>query len=668
MVNTQRKDLKLHYRKEIDGLRAIAVMPVILFHAGIFGFSGGYIGVDIFFVISGYLITTIVLDELAQNKFSIKNFYERRAKRILPALSAVLIVTTVLAVIFMPANLLKSYANSLMSVVTFTSNFHFFTTSGYFSTVSDQKPLLHTWSLAVEEQFYLFFPLMLSYLWVKGKKYITKVIVTLSVMSLLLAHYLAVKNYADANFYLIFSRAWELFAGALIALTNIQSVHIKNLQREALGVFGFILIFYSIFFFDSQTLFPSFYALVPVIGTVLIITFSTIDTLVGKFLGHRLLVGIGLLSYSLYLWHQPFFAFLRLKSIGEPEPGLFIAAMLLTFICALLSYQYVEKPFRKKNIASKAKFTILQYAGISIAFFIVLGLIGVSQRGFQSRFGDNSYIQSIKFSPKRKLCHYSGHNFEQPENSCRYFGQNVTWATFGDSHTVEPAYALAKTLAPKDIGLLHLSFSGCVPSLLFDVKDPGCTTWVQQAFSYLEQNKSIERVYLGFNYNGFLFGSHRNHYPELPNKDPSLLLTNEYSHLNAQETRELYWQGLSEMIKRLIASGKIVYLQYPIPELPAHIRSMLTPFSIFGGGLRFDLQNTTTADYYFRRNRYILDKLDSLTYNEQLIAVKPFDLLCHTKHCPAISEGKSLYFDDGHLSVFGATTLISASNITILLK
>ena len=659
----------MHYRKEIDGLRAIAVIPVILFHAGIFGFSGGYIGVDIFFVISGYLITTIILDELSQNKFSIKNFYERRAKRILPALSAVLVVTTFLAFIFMPANLLKSYANSLMSVVTFTSNFHFFTTSGYFSTVSDQKPLLHTWSLAVEEQFYLFFPILLSYLWVKGKKQITKIIIILSMLSLLLAHFLAVKGYADANFYLIFSRAWELFAGALIALTSIQSVHIKNWQRESLGILGLMLIVYSICFFDDHTLFPSFYALVPIIGTVLIISFSTIDTLVGRFLGNRLFVGIGLISYSLYLWHQPFFAFLRLKSIGEPEPRLFFAAIFLTFLCALLSYQYVEKPFRRKAVkASKARFTILQYASISIVFFVVIGLIGVSQRGFQSRFGDSSYVQSIKFSPKRKQCHYNGHNFEQPKNSCQYFGKNVTWATFGDSHTVEPAYALAKALEPKDTGLLHLSFSGCVPSLLFDVKDAGCTNWVNEAFSYLEANKSIEHVYLGFNYNGFLFGSHRNHYPELPNKDPSLLLTDQYSHLNAEETRELYWQGLSQMVERLITSGKIVYLQYPIPELPAHISTMLTPFSIFGGGLRYNLHNTTTADYYYIRNQSILEKLDSLTYNEQLIAIKPFEILCHTSHCPAVNDSKSLYFDDGHLSVYGATRLISESNITISLK
>lgn len=686
----------MNYRREIDGLRALAVIPVILFHARLFGFSGGYIGVDIFFVISGFLITTIILDELAQNKFSIKRFYERRAKRILPALFAVLIVTSALAFIFMPANLLKSYANSLISVVTFTSNFHFFTTSGYFSTVSDQKPLLHTWSLAVEEQFYLFFPLLLGYLWVKSKRHITTVIAVLTILSLVLAQFLAVKGYADANFYLIFSRAWELLAGALIALTGVQALKIKHWYKESFGFIGLALIIYALVFFDENTLFPSFYTLIPIVGTVLIIAFSTCDTLVGRFLGNRLFVGIGLLSYSLYLWHQPFFAFLRLKSVGEPEDYQFMAAIALTFVFALFSYYCIEQPFRRKKITIKSstklsaklshqaqasttsdatsinptysRFSVLQYAGLAITFFIVVGLIGVSQRGFQSRFADSGYTESITFSPKRKECHYNGHNAEQPEDSCRYFGKHVTWATFGDSHTVEPAYALAKALAPQDIGLLHLSFSGCVPSLYFDVKDPGCTDWVKGAFNYLEQNKYIDTVYLGFNYSGFLFGSHRNHYPNIPNKNPSLVLTDDYNNLTANKTRELYWQGLSEMVERLIAAGKTVYLQYPIPELPTHISTLLTPFSIFGGGLRYDLHNTTPADYYFTRNQYILGKLDSLHYNQQLIAVKPFELLCNTTHCPAVSEGKSLYFDDGHLSVFGAEKLIKSSTITQSLK
>lgn len=654
----------MHYRKEIDGLRALAVLPVILFHAGLFGFSGGYIGVDIFFVISGYLITTIILDELDKNTFSIKNFYERRAKRILPALSAVLILTTVLAYIFMPANLLKSYSNSLMSVVTFTSNFHFFTTSGYFSTLSDQKPLLHTWSLAVEEQFYLFFPLLLTYLWAKGKKRITQIVISLSVLSLLLAQYLAINGYADANFYLIFSRAWELFAGSLIALTGLSTIKTKQWQTELLSILGLLLILYSLFFFDKHTLFPSFYALIPVIGTVLIIAFCHEKTILGKVLSLRLLVNIGLISYSLYLWHQPLFAFLRMKSLGEPSENLFIIAILLSFILATLSYHFVEKPFRGKASPNKTpRFSVLQYAAMSIVFFIIIGLIGVKNRGFQARFGESTYLDSVKFSPKRKACHTNGHDYLNPKDGCRYFGKQTTWAVLGDSHTVEPAYALAKALETKDQGILHLSFSGCVPSLMFTVKDPGCSAWFNDSITYLENNPEITNVYLGFYYNGFLYGVLNQHYPDIPDEDPRYKLTAQYQDLSADDIRELYWQGLVQTIERLNKSGKKVYLQYPIPEIPLHINNLLTPFSVFGGELRYDLEKTTPAAYYFERNKFILNKLNTLKYNDKLEAIKPFELLCSNQYCPAVSKGKALYFDATHLSRFGAETLINKSDI-----
>jgi len=654
----------LNYRKEIDGLRALAVIPVILCHAGIFGFSGGYIGVDIFFVISGYLITSIIFDELVQNKFSIKRFYERRARRILPALSAVLLVTTVLSFIFMPANLLKSYADSLISVVTFTSNFHFFTTSGYFSTLAEQKPLLHTWSLAVEEQFYLFFPLLLSYFWFKGKYKLTKIIFLLTIASLLLCQLLALNSYTDANFYLIFSRAWELFAGALIALTSIDKANIKPLQRDALGITGLALILYAMFVFDENTLFPSFYTLIPVIGSVFIIAFSHSNTLVGKLLSNRLFVTIGLISYSLYLWHQPLFSLLRLKSIGEPSVNLFILAITLTFLLAFLSYRYIEQPFRKKKLSTKKnRLSVLQYAGISISFFIVIGLIGVANRGFQSRFSDTPYIDSIKFSPKRKACHYNSKTVNPPEYSCRYFGKNVTWATLGDSHTVEPAYALARLLKPKNEGILHLSFSGCIPALLIESNKKGCAPWFKKALNYLENNQDINNVLIGFYYNGLLYGNHRKYYPEIPNENPRSKLTDQYQHLTAEEIRELYWQGFKKTVERLLTSGKKVYIQYPIPELPTHISNLLTPFSIFGGGLRYDPIKTTTAEYYFTRNAYILKKLDSLNYGNNLQAIKPFELLCDGKFCPAVKNGKALYFDSGHLSVAGAMILLSESNI-----
>ena len=175
----------MKYRKEIDGLRAVAVLPVILFHGGFSVFSGGYIGVDIFFVISGYLITSIILDEKTNNIFSIISFYERRARRILPALSIVLFFTTIAAFILMPANLLTSYSKSLFSVATFSSNVFFFLTSGYFSTAADEKPLLHTWSLAVEEQYYIFFPIIVSALWYLGKTRLIYIISAICFISLM---------------------------------------------------------------------------------------------------------------------------------------------------------------------------------------------------------------------------------------------------------------------------------------------------------------------------------------------------------------------------------------------------------------------------------------------------------------------------------------------------
>lgn len=655
----------MQYRKEIDGLRAVAVLPVLLFHAGGFGFSGGYIGVDIFFVISGYLITSILVEELKQNTFSIKRFYERRAKRILPALSVVLVVTTILAFILMPANLLKSYANSVISVATFTSNIHFFTTSGYFSTLSDQKPLLHTWSLAVEEQFYLFFPLLLGYFWVRGKKQLRNIILLLSIISLLCAHYLAVNQFTDANFYLISSRAWELFAGSLIVLTNLDKVSVKKWHRESLGFAGLLMIAYSIFFFDKNTLFPSFYALIPVLGTVAIIAFSTDSTMIGKLLSRQLFVSIGLISYSLYLWHQPLYAFLRLKSVGEPQLILFALAIALSFVLAFLSYRYVEQPFRKKtNSTTQKKISILQYAGLSILFFVVIGLIGVSNRGLQSRFSDTLYIASIKSSPKRKACHFNRRTVKGPADACHYFGKNITWASFGDSHTVETAYALAQALKSKNEGVLHLSYSGCLPTALIATKKrPGCAPWFRDALNYLESSDTIENVLIGFYYNGLLFGTQRKYYPQIPNENPRDKLTDDYQHLSAEEIRELYWQGFTQTINRLLASGKKVYIQYPFPELPVHISNLLTPFSIFGGDLRFDMTKTTTAEYYFSRNAYILNKLDSLNYGDDLHAIKPFDLLCDGNYCPAVKNGKALFFDSGHLSVSGAIELITKSEI-----
>ncbi len=649
--NYQLKCIDMQYRKEIDGLRAIAVLPVILFHAGIRGFSGGYVGVDIFFVISGYLITSIILEEKSRSSFSVINFYERRARRILPALSTVLFFTTVTAFILMPADLLKSYSQSLLSVATFFSNVFFYLTSGYFSTRADEKPLLHTWSLAVEEQYYLFFPLMIVLFWSIGKKRLIFLISISAALSLFLSHFLS-SSKPIANFYLIFSRAWELFSGSLIAFLSYKKISIPKRRREALSTLGLFMIFFSILFIDKTTPFPSFYTLIPVIGTCFIIFFSNGDTTTGRFLSSDVLVFIGLLSYSLYLWHQPVFAFIRLKHVGAPPPIHFIVAIVLVFICSFLSWKYIETPFRDKKLFKRS--SIFRFSAASIAVFFVIGLVGYLNEGFENRFDRSSYAETIEFSPKRNGCHTDGSDYLKPEKACSYFGENITWASFGDSHTIEPAYALAKKLEAYDMGLVHLSFSGCPPALLFDTYEPGCSKWAKEALQYLESNPTIKNVLLGYRYSEFLFGDQTDIYPNLPDQSPSRLLTGSFHGLSAEESRELYFKSFSELVTRLLEAGKNVYILYPIPELPVHITKAVTPLSVFGGKPLLDLDRATTAEYYFKRNQFIISKLDSLPFGASLHAVKPFEILCDGEYCPAVGGDKALYFDDNHLSISGA--------------
>jgi peptidoglycan/LPS O-acetylase OafA/YrhL len=406
----------MKYRREIDGLRAIAVIPVILFHAGFETFSGGFVGVDIFFVISGYLITTIILSEMQNNRFSLANFYERRARRILPALFFVMILSLPFAWLWLVPSDHKSFSQSLISVSFFSSNIHFLNNANYFDSAAEMKPLLHTWSLAVEEQYYILFPLFLILVWHYRKRWIFGTIIVLGFISLLLAQWGAY-NKPSATFYLLPTRAWELMAGASAAFfllygkNNNDIVNQNSVLSEVLSLFGLILIFISIFIYDQSIPFPSFYAFVPVFGVVLIILFSSHKTTVGKLLGSSLLVGIGLISYSLYLWHQPLFAFARHKNIQEPSQWVYFILILLTFAFAYINWRYVEKPFRNKSKFTRQK--IFVFACIGSIIFVAIGSVGHYTNGFENRHlwysnllsyeYDNHKLQKQSWDILRKL-------------------------------------------------------------------------------------------------------------------------------------------------------------------------------------------------------------------------------------------------------------------------
>jgi peptidoglycan/LPS O-acetylase OafA/YrhL len=363
----------MDYRREIDGLRALAVLSVILFHAGFETFSGGFVGVDIFFVISGYLITTIILAELEQGKFSIANFYERRARRILPALFLVMLLCIPFAwVLLAPADL-NSFAKSLVAVSLFASNAFFWRYGGYFETAAELKPLLHTWSLAVEEQYYFLFPLFLMLFWRLGKRFIFISLGLVFIASIAIAQW-GVYAQPTAAFFLLPARGWELLIGAFAAFYLAQA-NIKDCGKtisEVAGWLGLALILFAIFAYNKATPFPGFYALAPTLGTVLLILFASQHTTVGKFVGNKASVRVGLISYSTYLWHQPVLAFARHWS-KDLDKG--ISLLLVAFVLAIsfFSWKFIELPFRSKERFDRRFVFIASF--VAALFFIFIGCL-----------------------------------------------------------------------------------------------------------------------------------------------------------------------------------------------------------------------------------------------------------------------------------------------------
>ncbi len=371
------------YRPEIDGLRALALLPVIFFHAGFPLFKGGFIGVDIFFVISGYLITSVILNEKQAGTFRLSHFYERRARRILPALYLVMLVCLPLAWFLMLPDDLDSFGQSLVATTVFANNILLWLTSGYWDLAVDFKPLLHTWSLGLEEQFYLIFPLFFLLLWRFFQKSLFLIFFLGAGLSLWIAH-LSTPNHPIGTFFLLPARCWELLIGTLLALRMTrplpQVFSGTKLFPQLMGILGLSAIIYAIFFFDAQTPHPSLYTLIPTLGTASILAYANAQTFPGKLLGAPVWVGLGLISYSAYLWHQPLLAFLRLASLEPPTMPLLALSIALTFLCAFFSWRFVEQPFRKAHFCSPRMFWSL--ASTISLFLMVAGLLIYLNSGF----------------------------------------------------------------------------------------------------------------------------------------------------------------------------------------------------------------------------------------------------------------------------------------------
>ncbi|HSG91645.1 MAG TPA: acyltransferase family protein [Pseudomonadales bacterium] len=371
------------YRRDIDGLRAVAVLPVLGFHAGIAGFPGGFVGVDVFFVISGFLITRVIAAEQARGAFTLRGFYERRARRILPALFAVLLVTFVASLWLLSPDRLVSLGHDTLAVLGFVSNMRFWWGVGYFASAASYEPLIHTWSLAVEEQFYLLYPLLLMLLpVVRRRVWLLWIVAALALASLAVGEWVAQRD-PSAVFYLAPLRAWELGLGALVALRP-RGTGESPFMAEVAVALGLVMIAGSVVLYTDATPFPGLFALPPTLGAALVLDQGAGARRAAEVLRSRCLVGVGLISYSLYLCHQPVLALYRFHS--GAGPGAWETAVLLavSVLLAVLSWRFIEQPCRSRARVPARAFWIATLATAALlagsAVAVVLGA------GYPSRF------------------------------------------------------------------------------------------------------------------------------------------------------------------------------------------------------------------------------------------------------------------------------------------
>jgi peptidoglycan/LPS O-acetylase OafA/YrhL len=611
----------MNYRPEIDGLRAIAVLPVLFFHAGFELFGGGFVGVDIFFVISGYLITSIILKEKLANTFTIRNFYERRARRILPALFFIMFCSIPAAFVLMTPSELKDFGLSLSATSLFGSNILFWQDSGYFAGPNELKPLLHTWSLAVEEQYYLLFPIFLMLIWRIGLKWILGILIVLAVVSLLISHWAAF-NAPVANFYLLPTRGWELLLGVFAAFYVLHNDYsfkfASSIVAEIAGIIGMLLIAFSIFVFDASTPFPSFWALIPTLGTVLIILFATPKTLVGKFLSIKFIVATGLISYSLYLWHQPIFAFSRMYSSDPLSSLSLIFLIVLSFLLAYVSWRYVEKIFRDKNRISRKNIFVSSILG-SILFLAIGSIIYSHTSLFVNKEIYGRYLQLEHLKQERKdtiqsgICHFNGAGkYTSIDKFMEHWScldndeeelSSLQLGIFGDSHSSD----IAMSLRLNGYDFIQIGGANC-ELLNEELNQPLYCKAIHNKFKLATKERQIQNIILANNL--------------------------AYSELTVQ--------NLSRIFDRWSNEYKNIIFFSPMPESIDLHRDFLK----FG---------KVTKNFSLEKNNIFYDVIESIDIPDNIIIVNSIDYLCaQTKENCFFVDHSLRVVDETHLSVSGA--------------
>jgi len=592
------------YRKEIDGLRAIAVIQVILFHTGFQIFSGGFIGVDIFFVISGYLITLIIIKDIENKKFNLIAFYIKRARRILPALLIMLAITYLISYfIFLPGSHKTIGQFIITSIFSISNLFLYLRGNNYFGLEDGNNPLYHTWSLGVEEQFYIFFPIfiLLSKLIFKNKLLLP--ITLIALLSFCFSEIIQKKDLI-ANFYLPHTRSWELLIGSITALVT-NKIGLK--KNEILSIIGLILVLLSIFIFNKTYPFPSIYTLVPILGIVLILIFGNENTFVSKLLSYKYFVGIGLISYSIYLWHLPLYTFLK-YFFEINNFNLFLYFLLLIFI-SYVSYKLIEIPFRFK-LKQKNFLNIMFMISLVLTIFAFFGHLngGYPERkeifaklqhnyGF-GKFCNGNTIISLKCSEST----------------------NPELAILGNSYAMSWVNSLKKRF---NLNIVQFTQDSCALGFVDNVKDINsmpCKDFYTKSIDSILKTESINNIIISSNF-------------------------------NKEISNDIFIKSFEELLLKL--NNKNIIVLGPTPKAPFNVGECLAKNELFFSKKNCDF--TLSSDHKFKIS--IISKILINFKN-----VKFFDIsyiICPDNNCSMkLNNDILFYVDYGHLSNDGALHII----------
>lgn len=637
----------MQYRKDIDGLRALAILPVIFFHFKFETFSGGYIGVDIFFVISGYLITKILIQNYFEtNTISIVKFYERRFRRIMPALIAVIIVTTILSMLIMTPHDLVKYGLSITSTTLFFANIFFWKQSGsYFDDEVELMPLLHNWSLSVEEQFYIFLPVLIYYC-VKNKNF--KIIYIIFIASLAVSIY-GVREMEKATFYLLPTRSWELLTGTIIAINEKKLVTSKNSGK--IFFIGLLFITTSILFYDKNTLFPGDGAILPCAGAALIIISGIADatqkTKINSIIENSLMVWTGKISYSLYLWHWPIISLFMYK-YGEPTQFEKIFLIILTLILSLASYILIENRFRNSAPEESSKKILANYIFL-ICATSAGGMLIYSSDGIPQRLEESSIQISRESESNKKLvselsADKNKYNADYIIGSHKSKSTEPDYIIWGDSHA---ASLFAGSTLKNELKNNYkiLSMPGCFPLknvYIKNEKNSYCRQFNNDVINYIN-SRGIKNVILIGRW-GSIINNKENSKNQNLHSSPGITNSNN-EPLSQNEAQNLLANLLIETVTAISTEKTKIYIHEPIIESNVDVPRLLI-------AKKPEERGAVTFSYADYSERYT--KFNSIIHSikdKNFTIIKNPNINCNNQmKCKIFEDNKINYFDDDHIS------------------